>query len=225
MNDDARRRVGRAARTTERARAGAGRAKAQHQRRKVRRKAQRQRRDAAMRAARQSRARAAGAHRAAVTRPRAARHAAAAVRRAGACGTSTGLSAHAALPGAHGGVATATVRRETGRCAPSFSPARCAATSSWPTRWPRGSTSRRVAGGEVVRAAALRRDRADDEAVIARHFDARDASEDAFFAGARRACAAPSRRVPPGGCNDPGGDRGDAARWRRTSCWCSAPAC
>jgi hypothetical protein len=43
----------------------------------------------------------------------------------------------------------------------------------------------------------------DDEAVIARHFDARDASEDAYFAG-DSIVTAPSTRVPPGGCNAPG---------------------
>jgi len=39
-----------------------------------------------------------------------------------------------------------------------------------------------------------------DEAVIQRHFDARDASEAAYFAGHTDVHAA-SRRVPPGGCN------------------------
>ena len=42
---------------------------------------------------------------------------------------------------------------------------------------------------------------ADDEAVIARHFDARDASEEAYFAG-HDAVQAPARRLPPGGCNE-----------------------
>jgi methionyl-tRNA formyltransferase len=41
-----------------------------------------------------------------------------------------------------------------------------------------------------------------DEAEIARHFDARDASEAASFS-AHATLAAASRRVPPGGCNDP----------------------
>lgn len=41
----------------------------------------------------------------------------------------------------------------------------------------------------------------DEEAVIRRHFDARDASEDAYFAD-HDAVRAPSRRLPPGGCND-----------------------
>jgi folate-dependent phosphoribosylglycinamide formyltransferase PurN len=40
----------------------------------------------------------------------------------------------------------------------------------------------------------------DDEDVIRRHFDARDASEEAYFAEAE-IVRAPSRRVPPGGCN------------------------
>jgi hypothetical protein len=43
---------------------------------------------------------------------------------------------------------------------------------------------------------------ADDEAIIRRHFAARDASEDAFFAAHDRVLA-PARRLPPGGCNDP----------------------
>ena len=42
----------------------------------------------------------------------------------------------------------------------------------------------------------------DDEAVIGRHFDARDASEQAYFADHDRVHA-PARRVPPSGCNDP----------------------
>jgi folate-dependent phosphoribosylglycinamide formyltransferase PurN len=42
----------------------------------------------------------------------------------------------------------------------------------------------------------------EDEAVIARHFDARDASEEAYFAGDSVATA-PSTRVPAGGCNAP----------------------
>jgi folate-dependent phosphoribosylglycinamide formyltransferase PurN len=42
----------------------------------------------------------------------------------------------------------------------------------------------------------------DDEAVIARHFDDRDASEEAYFAE-HHDVRAPARRVPPGGCNDP----------------------
>jgi methionyl-tRNA formyltransferase len=41
-----------------------------------------------------------------------------------------------------------------------------------------------------------------EEAVIARHFEARDASEDAYFAGHDQVHA-PARRLPPGGCNDP----------------------
>jgi folate-dependent phosphoribosylglycinamide formyltransferase PurN len=41
-----------------------------------------------------------------------------------------------------------------------------------------------------------------EEAVIARHFAARDASEQAFFAGAD-CVPAPSTCLPPGGCNDP----------------------
>ncbi|HEY7185540.1 MAG TPA: formyl transferase [Vicinamibacterales bacterium] len=44
---------------------------------------------------------------------------------------------------------------------------------------------------------------ADDEAVIERHFAARDASEEAFFADHDRVHA-PSFRLPPGGCNEPG---------------------
>lgn len=40
-----------------------------------------------------------------------------------------------------------------------------------------------------------------DEAVIARHFDARDASEEAYFAD-HREVHAPARRLPPGGCNE-----------------------
>jgi folate-dependent phosphoribosylglycinamide formyltransferase PurN len=42
----------------------------------------------------------------------------------------------------------------------------------------------------------------DDAAVIERHFRARDASEESYFAE-HGAVAAPSRDVPPGGCNDP----------------------
>ena len=41
-----------------------------------------------------------------------------------------------------------------------------------------------------------------DERVIQRHFDARDASEEAYFA-AHREVHAPARRLPPGGCNLP----------------------
>jgi folate-dependent phosphoribosylglycinamide formyltransferase PurN len=41
----------------------------------------------------------------------------------------------------------------------------------------------------------------DDEAVIERHFAARDASEQEFFAGHDRV-QAPARHLPPGGCND-----------------------
>ena len=41
-----------------------------------------------------------------------------------------------------------------------------------------------------------------EEAVIARHFTARDASEEAFFAADDRVDA-PSTCLPPGGCNDP----------------------
>lgn len=46
---------------------------------------------------------------------------------------------------------------------------------------------------------------ADDERVIQRHFAARDASEEAFFAGdgGLRVGHAVVARVPPGGCNDP----------------------
>jgi len=40
-----------------------------------------------------------------------------------------------------------------------------------------------------------------DEAIIARHFDARDASEHAYFAEHEKVQAA-ARQVPPGGCND-----------------------
>jgi folate-dependent phosphoribosylglycinamide formyltransferase PurN len=43
---------------------------------------------------------------------------------------------------------------------------------------------------------------AGDEAIIQRHFAARDASEDAYFAD-HRTVRAPSRQLPPGGCNDP----------------------
>ena len=42
----------------------------------------------------------------------------------------------------------------------------------------------------------------DEEVVIQRHFAARDASEEAFFAAHDRVLAS-STRVPPGGCNDP----------------------
>ncbi len=42
----------------------------------------------------------------------------------------------------------------------------------------------------------------EDAAVIARHFAARDASEEAYFA-AESSVTAPSRSVGPGGCNDP----------------------
>jgi folate-dependent phosphoribosylglycinamide formyltransferase PurN len=41
-----------------------------------------------------------------------------------------------------------------------------------------------------------------DEQVIARHFAARDASEEAFFAAHDRVDA-PATTLPPGGCNDP----------------------
>jgi len=41
-----------------------------------------------------------------------------------------------------------------------------------------------------------------DEEVITRHFAARDAAEEAYFSDAS-AVLAPSRRVPPGGCNAP----------------------
>ena len=46
---------------------------------------------------------------------------------------------------------------------------------------------------------------ADDEAVIQRHFAARDASEEAFFAvhGTLRIGGGTAARVAPGGCNDP----------------------
>jgi methionyl-tRNA formyltransferase len=43
---------------------------------------------------------------------------------------------------------------------------------------------------------------ADDAAVIERHFQARDASEQAWFAG-HEVPRAPHRQVPPNGCNDP----------------------
>ena len=43
----------------------------------------------------------------------------------------------------------------------------------------------------------------EDEAIIARHFAARDASEEAFFAEHRHV-QAPTRLLPPGGCNDSG---------------------
>ena len=42
----------------------------------------------------------------------------------------------------------------------------------------------------------------DEEAIITRHFEARDASEEAYFAE-HREVRAPARRLPPGGCNDP----------------------
>jgi folate-dependent phosphoribosylglycinamide formyltransferase PurN len=42
----------------------------------------------------------------------------------------------------------------------------------------------------------------EDEVVIRRHFDARDGSEDAYFADHGRVHA-PARRLPAGGCNDP----------------------
>jgi hypothetical protein len=42
-----------------------------------------------------------------------------------------------------------------------------------------------------------------EETVIRRHFDARDASEEAYFA-AHNEVQAPARRLPPGGCNLPG---------------------
>lgn len=42
-----------------------------------------------------------------------------------------------------------------------------------------------------------------EAAVIERHFDARQASEDAFFAG-HEAARGPARQVAPGGCNDTG---------------------
>jgi hypothetical protein len=44
---------------------------------------------------------------------------------------------------------------------------------------------------------------AEDEAIIRRHFAARDDSEAEYFAG-HDAVRAPTTRVPPGGCNDPG---------------------
>jgi methionyl-tRNA formyltransferase len=43
---------------------------------------------------------------------------------------------------------------------------------------------------------------ADDEAVITRHFNSRDASEESYFAE-HRDLRAPARRLAPGGCNDP----------------------
>ena len=53
----------------------------------------------------------------------------------------------------------------------------------------------------------------EDEAVIARHFEVRDVSERAFFAGddALRVPPAHVRRLPSGGCNDPA----EIARMRR----------
>ena len=45
-------------------------------------------------------------------------------------------------------------------------------------------------------------DTPEDEAVIARHFAARDASEEAYFAD-HETLAAPARRLAPGGCNSP----------------------
>ncbi len=42
----------------------------------------------------------------------------------------------------------------------------------------------------------------EDEVVIGRHFAARDASEEAYFAD-HGEVHAPARRLPPGGCNDP----------------------
>jgi hypothetical protein len=42
-----------------------------------------------------------------------------------------------------------------------------------------------------------------DEAIIARHFDGRDASENDYFSE-HAEVRAPARRVGPGGCNDPG---------------------
>ena len=44
---------------------------------------------------------------------------------------------------------------------------------------------------------------ADDEAVIARHFDARDASEEEYLRRPRRASTRRRAVLPPGGCNDP----------------------
>ena len=44
---------------------------------------------------------------------------------------------------------------------------------------------------------------AEDEAIIRRHFAARDDSEAEYFAG-HDTVRAPVTRVPPGGCNDPG---------------------
>src|SRR5215467_15236246 len=41
-----------------------------------------------------------------------------------------------------------------------------------------------------------------DEEVIAEHFASRDAAEEAYFSEAS-VVRAPSRRVPPGGCNAP----------------------
>jgi phosphoribosylglycinamide formyltransferase 1 len=52
----------------------------------------------------------------------------------------------------------------------------------------------------------------EEEAVIQRHFDARDASEDAYFADHARVDA-PTRRVPPGRCND----AGEIERMRRAT--------
>jgi hypothetical protein len=44
---------------------------------------------------------------------------------------------------------------------------------------------------------------AEDEVIIRRHFDARDASEDAFFGGIGHGLENLTTRVGPGGCNDP----------------------
>ena len=74
---------------------------------------------------------------------------------------------------------------------------------SWPTRWRTGWTSWRVwqerKSFEPLRYAA----NPDDEAVITRHFDARQASEDAFFGAHDTVRRAPSFVVEPGGCNHP----------------------
>ena len=65
---------------------------------------------------------------------------------------------------------------------------------------------------------------ADDEAVIARHFDARQQSEDAFFGAHDAVRRAPSVVVDPGGCNHP--DAIEAMRaMPPTWCWCSARVC
>ena len=84
---------------------------------------------------------------------------------------------------------------------------------------------RRVAGGASRSSRCAMPPSPDEAAIIARHFAAREASEEAFFAGHDTRARRRRTRLPPGGCNDPGGDRGDARRTARTWCWCSAPGC